>query len=199
MSSARSHERSVCAIPIVLASKRERRGAIISLRPRKAGHIRRTWAPVNCCLLAPWHFFGSPPLNLGLNYGRLQGDSPNFLGVRRSLGTKRNYSPPWSQPWHSEVSKEFQLLYLSHNMVSSTVPYPCLILCSSPIRSSAAMLHFSALAFLRGRSPKLGPDLWALTGGTRLIPPNFLGVVRRLFRGRTDHILRHAGRPQWEI
>src|SRR5271156_1323973 len=51
---------------------------------------------------------------------------------------------------------------------------------------------------LRGLSPKLGPDLWALTGGTRLIPPNFLGVVRRLFRGRTDHILRHAGRPQWD-
>src|SRR5271170_7958868 len=50
----------------------------------------------------------------------------------------------------------------------------------------------------RGLSPKLGPDLWALTGGTRLIPPNFLGVVRLLFRGRTDHILRHAGRPQWD-
>jgi len=36
---------------------------------------------------------------------------------------------------------------------------------------------------LIGAPPKLGPDLWALTGGTRLIPPNFLGVVRRLFRG----------------
>src|SRR5271154_5603281 len=44
----------------------------------------------------------------------------------------------------------------------------------------------------RGLSPKLGADLWALTGGTRLIPPNFLGVVRRLFRAHTDHILRHA-------
>ena len=36
---------------------------------------------------------------------------------------------------------------------------------------------------LIGAPPKLGPDLWALTGGTRLISPNFLGVVRRLFRG----------------
>src|SRR5271170_4558396 len=25
------------------------------------------------CILAPWHFFGGPPLNLGLTYGRLQG------------------------------------------------------------------------------------------------------------------------------
>src|SRR5271155_82935 len=30
-------------------------------------------------------FFGSPPLNLGLTYGRLRGDSPNFLGVVRCL------------------------------------------------------------------------------------------------------------------
>jgi hypothetical protein len=39
------------------------------------------------------------------------------------------------------------------------------------------MLHFSALAFLRGPSPKLRPKLWALTGGTRL---NFLNIIRRL-------------------
>jgi len=61
--------------------------------------------------------------------------------------------------------EQLQLLYLFHNMVSSTVPRPCLILCSFPIPSPAAMLHFSALAFLRGPSPKLGPNLWALTGG----------------------------------
>src|SRR5271163_3357832 len=63
---------------------------------------------------------------------------------------------------------------------------------SSPTAVSSIAAHhggpyqkklLTALAFLRGPSPKLGPNLWALTGGTRLIPPNFLGVVRRLFRG----------------
>ena len=53
----------------------------------------------------------------------------------------------------------------------------------SCIHSPAAMLHFSALAFLRETSPNLSPTYELLTGGARLIPPNFLGVVRCLFRG----------------
>src|SRR5271167_1871669 len=61
MSPARSHERSVCAIPIVLASKRERRGVIILPATEKS----RSHPADMGSTLAPWHFFGSPPLNLG--------------------------------------------------------------------------------------------------------------------------------------
>src|SRR5271156_6545818 len=39
MSPARSHERSVCAIPIVLASKRERRGVIILPAAEKSRYM----------------------------------------------------------------------------------------------------------------------------------------------------------------
>src|SRR5271163_1370382 len=78
MSPARSHERSVCAIPIVLASKRERKGVYHPPCGREK--------PADMgCTLAPWHFFGGLPLNLGLTYGRLQGHSPNFLDVVRRL------------------------------------------------------------------------------------------------------------------
>src|SRR5271154_3663706 len=36
------------------------------------GSVDIPW-PLKSCILAPWHFFGSPPLNLGLTYRRLQG------------------------------------------------------------------------------------------------------------------------------
>src|SRR5271154_7208978 len=42
-------------------------------------------------------------------------------------------------------------------------------ICVILIPSLATTVHFSALAFIRGSSPKPGPNLWALTGGTRLI------------------------------
>src|SRR5271154_3639768 len=57
MSPARSHERSVCAIPIVLPAAEKSRS---HGRYPLYGQLGT---------LAPWHFFGSHPLN----YGRLQG------------------------------------------------------------------------------------------------------------------------------
>src|SRR5271156_4660261 len=84
ISPARSHEHSVCAIPIVLASKRERRGV---------------------------------------------------------------HHPP--------CGREKPLTFGGHGP------------------------HFSALVFLREPSPKFGPNLWALTGGTRLIFQVWLGACLR--------------------
>jgi hypothetical protein len=64
------------------------------------------------------------------------------------------------------------------------------LLGSSSILSPAATIHFSALAFIRGPSPKRRPKLWALTGGTCLTTPRKLGAKMYSCSGRRDTCLQ---------
>src|SRR5271154_300245 len=65
MSSARSHERSVCQAGV--------EGGYDLPAAEKSRPHSADMGSVNCCTLAPWHSPGSPPLNLGLTCGCLQG------------------------------------------------------------------------------------------------------------------------------